>query len=87
MPVDWTSAGLITLGLTTLFGAGGVVYMAKDTKKRCEKLEDEKVDCEDCEQKHKGVCKKLDDINVDTKENTKLLHEIVGELKHLNGRK
>lgn len=70
----------------TVFTGGGVFYMANETNKRVRKLEDSKVECKDCNHRHDGLCTKLTTLVSDTKENTKLLHELVGELRHLNGK-
>ena len=86
IPMNWQ---IITAGVVFVFGVGTVIWTEKrhgcDIKEIKTDMK-EKVECEDCNKTHEGVCKKLTVIQEDTKENTKILHEIIGELKHINGK-
>lgn len=71
----------------TTFTAGGVVFMATETTKKVNKLEKDKMDREDCDCIRGDLKDGMKELRGDVKEISAILHEVVGELKNLNGRK
>lgn len=81
MIVDIPMSILIPCVIGSIFAAGGTVYMAKDAKKKA----DNSVAKSDCGSHRKGLVDAIKELRDDVKNQTIVLHEVVGELKRMNG--
>lgn len=81
MIIEISTAYVIPLAIGTIFAAGGTVYMAKEAKKKA----DNAMPKDDCECYRQDLAEEVKELRNDVKDQTKVLYELVGEMRRING--